>query len=46
MFGVALRKSGKVDIYWNMKLVDTTKDSDFSDVEINFNYIFLRKRSG
>ena len=52
-----MRKSGKVDIYWNCKVVDSTTEGKhqsayliylivFEDVDINFNDIYLKKADG
>lgn len=44
-FGVSLRKSGRVDLYYNYALKSETEDA-YEDVEITFKNIFGLKRTG
>jgi hypothetical protein len=40
-----MRKSGRVDLYYNYALKSETEDK-YEDVEISFKYIFGLKRTG
>jgi hypothetical protein len=44
-FGVSMRKSGRVDLYYNYALKSETEEK-YEDVEISFKYIFGLKRTG
>lgn len=44
-FGVSMRKSGLVDLYYNYALKSETEEK-YEDVEISFKYIFGLKRTG
>lgn len=50
-----MRKSGCADIYWNCKIVNSTKESkhifnlfniEFVEADINFDRIYLKKEDG
>lgn len=44
-FGVAMRRSGRVDLYYNYALKSETEEP-YEDIEITFKYMFGLKRTG
>ncbi|CDW78106.1 wd-40 repeat protein [Stylonychia lemnae] len=41
-FGIALRQSGSVDLYWNFTLTNSPEER-FQDIEINFKALFIKR---